>query len=441
MSLFGTDGIRAEAGRPPLDDTTVFRIGRALGRILPEGRRRGVIGGDTRESTPGIVAALARGLAASNVAIENAGVIPTPGVATLVRERRTGFGISVSASHNPWRDNGIKLFGPDGRKYPDAGESEIERALASETGAPANQPVPPVDPALRAAYARRLLAAAPDRLDGLRVALDPGNGAAFEIAPDVIGSAGAAVEAIGNAPDGRNINAGCGAVHPEGLAARVVSGGLAMGAAFDGDADRVILADEHGRILDGDDVLWMLARDARSRGALDPPLVIGTVMTNFGLEQAFRDLGVELRRTPVGDKHVARAMQETGARLGGESSGHVILGDLSTTGDGILAALCVAALVVRSGAPLSMLADLRKAPQVLENVPVARRVPLDQVVRLTRAVADAEAELAGEGRVLLRYSGTEPLLRVMVEGTDRPAVERIAAHLGDVARRELGAGG
>ena len=441
MKLFGTDGIRAEAGRPPLDDTTVFRIGKLLGRLVRRDGRRGVVGGDTRESTPAIVAAISRGLAAEGVAVENAGIVPTPAVAELVRQRKAAFGISVSASHNPWRDNGIKLFGPDGRKFPDAGESEIERRLPEETGAPGSDSLPSVDPSLATAYAKRLRGAVPGTLGGLRIVLDAGNGAAFALAPEVFRAIGADVEAIGVAPDGRNINEGCGAVHPERLASRVAEGGFAMGAAFDGDADRVILADENGRTLDGDDVLWMLARDAHGRGALDPPIVVGTVMTNFGLERALESIGVSLRRTPVGDRHVARAMEDTGARLGGETSGHVILGDLSTTGDGMLAALRIAALRVQSGAPLSRLADLRKAPQVLKNLPVARRVPLDQVVQLTRAVADAESELAGAGRVLLRYSGTEPLLRVMVEGTDRPAVERIASHLCEVARQELGGGG
>jgi len=441
MKLFGTDGIRGEDGKYPLDRPTVHRIGRILGRgIRRDGRDGafGVVGGDTRESTPELLAAIAGGLAAEDVPVENAGVVPTPAIADLVRARGAAFGIAVSASHNPWRDNGIKIFGSDGRKLPDPEESSIESALPRETSEPSIERVPAVLPELAESYARHVHSAVPGSLAGLAVALDCGNGAAFRLAPEIFARAGAVPAAFAASPDGRNINEGCGALHPERLAAVMREGRFAIGAAFDGDADRVILCDESGRVLDGDDVLWMLARDARERGALDPPLIVGTVMTNFGLERALGAIGVSLVRTPVGDRHVVRAMQETGARLGGETSGHIILCDLSTTGDGTLAALCVAALVVRSGAPLSRLADLRKAPQVLRNLRVPRRVPLDEVVRLARAVAEAETELAGDGRVLLRYSGTEPLLRIMVEGTDAAVVDRIAGRLSSVAEEELG---
>jgi phosphoglucosamine mutase len=297
--------------------------------------------------------------------------------------------------------------------------------------------VPRVDPLLAAAYRRRLAGAVDAPLDGLPVLLDCAHGAAFEVAPDAFADAGASVEARNVSPDGTNINEGCGALHPEGIAALAASGKYRLAAAFDGDADRVVLADETGRVLDGDDVLWILARDRRRRGALDPPIVVGTVMSNIGLEQALAGLGVALVRTPVGDRHVVRAMQDRGARLGGESSGHIVQSGLSTTGDGILAALSVASLVARSGGPLSALADLRKSPQVLRNLRVGRRVPLDDVVRLGRAVSDAERELDGHGRVLLRYSGTEPLLRIMVEGPDRAGVEAIAGRLCRIAEEEL----
>jgi phosphoglucosamine mutase len=436
MKLFGTDGIRGEAGEFPLDATTVYRVGRVLGRLIRRETPRGIIGGDTRESTPLLLAAVARGLAASGAELENAGVVPTPAVADLVRERNADFGIAVSASHNPWRDNGLKIFGPDGRKFPDAGESEIERLLTAERSIPAGEPSPPVDPELSALYCRHLASAVPDRLD-LPVVLDCGHGAAFSLGPAIFENAGARVEAHGIRPNGRNINDGCGALHPEYLSALASSGRFRLGAAFDGDADRVILCDETGRVLDGDDILWMLAREARRAGTLDPPVVVGTVMTNFGLERALLGLGITLARTPVGDRHVVRAMQESGARLGGESSGHVIIAPLSTTGDGILAALSVAALVARSGSPLSSIADLRKVPQVLRNLRVGRRVPLDEVVQLARAVEEAEKALSGNGRVLLRYSGTEPLLRVMVEGTERTVVDAIADRLCQVAEQEL----
>jgi phosphoglucosamine mutase len=436
--LFGTDGIRAEAGKFPLDPATIYRIGRVFGRRIRRDGAFGIVGGDTRESTPGILAALAAGIEAEGVSLENAGVVPTPAVADLVRSRGAAFGIAISASHNPWRDNGIKFFGADGRKLPDAEEAAIESALPDETGELAAQAPPPLRAELAEAYAARLVASVPERLEGIAVALDCGNGAAFELAPRIFTRAGARVEALGTRPDGRNINEGCGALHPEALSALVRERRFRFGAAFDGDADRLILCDETGRTLDGDDALWMLARDAHRRGALEPALVVGTVMTNFGLERALAALGVELRRTPVGDRHVVRAMQETGASIGGETSGHIILADYSTTGDGTLAALRIAALLSGSDVPLSRLADLSKAPQVLRNLRVARRVPLDEVVNLARAVADAERDLAGNGRVLLRYSGTEPLLRVMVEGTDRAEVERLADGLCAVAARELG---
>jgi len=437
VKLFGTDGIRAEAGKFPLDAATVYRIGRVLGRLAGARSARGVLGGYTRRSTPEILEAIARGLAAEAVALENAGVVPTPAVANLVRDRGARFGVAISASHNPWRDNGIKIFGADGRKLADDDEATIERELPAETAVPGDERVPEVDPRLAETYRRSVGAAAGD-LNGLPVLLDCANGAAFEVAPAIFRAAGASVDVRNASPDGTNINEGCGALHPEGLSALAASGRYRLAAAFDGDADRLVLADETGRVLDGDDVLWILARDLHRRGALAPPIVVGTVMTNIGLEQALSTIGASLVRTPVGDRHVVRAMQETGAVLGGESSGHVVQSALSTTGDGILGALSVAALVA-GGPALSALADLRKAPQVLRNLRVARRVPLDQLVALARAVANAEAELAGGGRVLLRYSGTEPLLRVMVEGADREAVERIATHLCDVARRELGA--
>jgi phosphoglucosamine mutase len=441
MTLFGTDGIRGEAGIAPLDDATVFRIGAALGRSLPSGGAapRVVTGGDTRESTPRILAALAGGLARGGAIVENAGVVPTPAIAALVLERGFAAGVSVSASHNPWRDNGIKLFGPDGGKWPDSGEKAIEEGVSdADTVAPAAPfQAPEEDPALAEAYLEHLLRISPEPIDGMPVLLDCGHGAAFELAPRLFQRSGARVESIGNRPDGRNINAGFGALHPERAAQGVAGGDFEMGAAFDGDADRAILCDEHGRILDGDDLLWILARHERSRGRLDPPVVVGTVMSNFGLEEALAKEGIRLERAPVGDRHVARRMKVTGARLGGEPSGHVILGRLSTTGDGILTARAVAGILRSSGLPLSRLADLEKTPQVLRNVRVARRVPVDEVAALAGEVASAQARLLGRGRVLVRYSGTEPLLRIMVEGVEPALVEEIAAALEEAARREL----
>lgn len=439
MKLFGTDGIRGEAGRFPLDDPTIFRIGRLLASELRDNRRV-IVGGDTRESTPRLVAAISAGLSAGRASVENAGTVPTPAVADLVLERKAAAGISISASHNPWHDNGVKIFAEDGRKWPDNGEREIEAGLA---GAPEALPPPPwnapaVDPSLAALALGKLASAAPGGLPEFPVLLDCGNGAAFDLGPSAFRAAGARVEAIAAGPDGRNINENCGALHPENLASRVAGSGARMGAAFDGDADRAILCDEKGRILDGDDVLWILARNEKRAGRLDPPVVVGTVLTNFGLETALAGEGIALERTPVGDRNVVRRMQETGAWLGGEPSGHVIQTRLCPTGDGIRTALSIAAIVLRSGAELSRLADLVKTPQVQRNVRVARRVPLDEIAILASEVARAEQELAGRGRVLLRYSGTEPLLRVMVEGEDAAQVSASAARLCEVAERELG---
>jgi phosphoglucosamine mutase len=439
MKLFGTDGIRGEAGRFPLDDATVFRIGRLLASEFRE-NRRAVVGGDTRESTPRLMAAISSGLAAGGTQVETAGVVTTPAVADLVLERRAAAGISISASHNPWRDNGIKIFAADGRKWPDEGEHEIESGLDRQDF-PRPDPVkdvPPPDPALFELALRRLAKAAPQSLEGFPVLLDCGNGAAFELGPRAFRAAGATVETICASPNGRNINEGCGALHPENLASRFAGSGNRMGASFDGDADRAILCDERGRILDGDDILWILARDQKRAGSLDPPIVVGTVLSNFGLEAALAREGIALERAPVGDRHVVRRMLETGAGLGGEPSGHVIQASLSPTGDGIRTALSIASLVSRTGNELSRLADLVKTPQVQKNVRVEKRVPLDEVVRLASEVARAERDLAGRGRVLLRYSGTEPLLRVMVEGEDAGQVASIAARLCDVAERELG---
>ena len=439
MKLFGTDGIRGEAGRFPLDDATIFRVGRLLASELRR-NRTAIVGGDTRESTPRLVAAISAGLAAGGAAVENAGVVTTPAVADLVLERKAGAGISISASHNPWRDNGVKIFAEDARKWPDDGEREIEAGLdlPGEPLPPLPWSAPPPDRGLVDLVLRRLAAAASVPLSGFSVLLDCGNGAAFELGPRAFRAAGARVEAIAAEPDGRNINESCGALHPENVAARLAGSGFRMGAAFDGDADRAILCDEKGRILDGDDILWLLAREEKRAGRLVPPVVVGTVLSNFGLETALAGEGIALERAPVGDRNVVRRMVETGATLGGEPSGHVIQSRLSPTGDGIRTALSIASLVVRSGVELSLLADLVKTPQVQKNVRVARRVPLDEIAVLATEVARAERELAGRGRVLLRYSGTEPLLRVMVEGEDAAQVSASAARLCEVAERELG---
>ncbi len=444
MKLFGTDGLRGRAGEYPLDPPSVRLLGQELGGRLAgsaSGAARVVVGGDTRESTPAIVADLAAGLRDADCGVASAGVITTPGIAELVLEIGAAAGVAVSASHNPYEDNGIKIFGPDGRKWPDAEEEFLEKKLIEGMGkgAPRATPAPPdPDPGLVATYISRLKAGAPEGLDGLPVLLDAGNGAAFQIGPRALRRAGARVTAIHDAPDGRNINRGCGALHPGDMAAATREEGAALGVAFDGDADRAIFADETGRILDGDDVLWIVARDWKARGMLPPGGVVGTVMSNYGLEAALCEEGIAFSRAAVGDRNVARRMDETGAALGGETSGHTLLAPLSPAGDGILTALVVASIVRSSGRKLSELATLTKMPQTLRNVRVGRRVPIEESRAITGAVARAEDVLRTRGRVFLRYSGTEPLLRILVEGPDHAEVHALADALEAVVRAELG---
>lgn len=443
MKLFGTDGIRCRAGEFPLDPASVRLLGREFGRRLKErgGRPvRVVLGGDTRESTPRIVADLAAGLREGGCGVAAAGIITTPGVAELVLELGASAGIAVSASHNPYEDNGIKIFGADGRKWPDAEEEYLEKKLVDAKDRPEDvtTPAPPdPDPGLAATYVSRLKGSVPEDLDGLSVLMDAGNGAAFQIGPRAFHRAGARVTAIHDAPDGRNINAGCGALHPETMASQMPLSGAALGVAFDGDADRSIFADETGRVLDGDDVLWIIARDWKRQGRLTPGGVVGTVMSNFGLERALAREGIAFRRASVGDRNVAKMMDETGAILGGETSGHILLSPLSPAGDGILTALVVSGIVRADGGRLSQLATLEKVPQILRNVRVARRVPLEESPGVQRALAGAEEALRARGRVFLRYSGTEPLLRILVEGPDAAEVHAIASSLEAAVRAEL----
>jgi len=441
VKLFGTDGLRGKAGEFPLDPASVRLLGRELGRRISGGRpARVVVGGDTRESTPRIVADVAAGLSEGGCNVASAGVITTPGVAELVLELGARAGVAISASHNPYEDNGIKIFGPDGRKWPDDEEEHLERCLVesrASAGAVTTPAPPDPDPGLVATYVSRLKASLPESLDGFPILMDAGNGAAFEIGPRAFQRAGARVTAIHVLPDGRNINLGCGALHPEEMARSTRESGVALGVAFDGDADRSIFADASGRILDGDDVLWVIARDWKTRGRLSPGGVVGTIMSNFGLEAAFAREGIPFHRSAVGDRNVARLMDETGAVLGGETSGHVLLAPLSPAGDGILTALIVASIVRASGRPLSELATLEKMPQTLRNVRVARRAPIDESPGIVECVARAEETLRGRGRVFLRYSGTELLLRILVEGPDAQEVKSVADALEAVVREAL----
>jgi len=436
--LFGTDGIRGTAGEPPLDPVTVSRVGAALvASLAAEGmpRPRLVVGGDTRESTSGIVAALAGGVAAAGGQVTSAGVVPTPAVACLVRALAAEAGVVVSASHNPWRDNGIKIFSAAGRKLPDTVEAAIERRI--EESAPASPRAVTPDPVLPQLYLEHLLEALPGRLEGLTVVVDAANGAAHEVAPAAFRAAGARVVSLGVAPDGRNINEGSGALHPDAMARATRETGADLGIALDGDADRIVVADGEGRLLDGDDVLHLWTLEMIREGRR-PDAVVGTVMSNFGFERALKDLGVALRRAPVGDRYVVEEMERSGALLGGEPSGHLIRADLSTTGDGTLTGLHLAAFVALSKTPLAAQPRFRRAPQLLRNVRVLERVPIEDVPALAVAIRRAEERLAGRGRLLVRYSGTEPLLRVMVEGDDAGLVAALADEIAAAARAALG---
>ena len=447
MRLFGTDGLRGRAGVFPLDSSSVRLLGREAGkRILQGPRGKVVLGGDTRESTEGIAAQLAAGFQEAGCLVEYAGVIPTPAVAELVLALQAGAGISVSASHNPYADNGIKIFGPDGKKWPDAEEESLEqKLLTSRKGADAApeasssagvEAAPPVKPDLAERYLALLAHHVPVSLAGMSVLLDTGNGAAFRVGPEALRQAGAQVSTICAAPDGRNINSGCGALHPEGMASETRARGMAMGVAFDGDADRSIFSDETGRILDGDDVLWILARDWKRKGLLSAGGVVGTVMSNWGLEAALAAEGIPFHRAAVGDRNVARLMEQTGANIGGETSGH-ILQPFSPSGDGILTTLLVASVASEARLPLSRLATLQKMPQALRNVKAARRVPLDGNSGIGAAVSRCESRLGDRGRVFLRFSGTEPLLRILVEGRDEKEVTAIADELEKAAKEAL----
>ncbi|HVF58701.1 MAG TPA: phosphoglucosamine mutase [Thermoanaerobaculia bacterium] len=444
--LFGTDGIRAPFGEPPLDRTTVTGVGRTLAATLhDEGREPTVVlGGDTRESTPALCRWLASGLAAGGVATLYGGVVPTPGVAYLARRRGAGAGIVVSASHNPYPDNGIKLIDGDGFKWSEAAEAALEERLKDWLGKEGRAAQPPLaeDPGLREEYLAHLAESVPgDRpLAGLAVVLDAANGATSAYAEEAFARLGARTTLLHAAPDGRNVNAGCGSTAPAEMAAAVPAAGADFGAAFDGDGDRCILADETGAVRDGDAILYLWGTALAARGELEPRKVVATSMSNLGLERALAREGIELLRTGVGDRLVVEAMRREGIRLGGEQSGHVVETSLATTGDGLLTALQMARLVRESGQLLSeLLAGFRRYPQVLLNVPVARKPDLAALPRVAAAVRAAEETLGADGRLVLRYSGTEPLARVMIEGPEQTAIDALAGEIAGAIQAELGA--
>jgi phosphoglucosamine mutase len=447
--LFGTDGIRGPAGEFPLDGPTVYLIGRSLAMHLAEniqGRKpRILIGRDTRESGPWIEAAIVAGATDAGAVCESAGIITTPGVAYLARTLPADAGIVISASHNPYNDNGIKVFAPSGRKLPDDIERQIEKDIDAGKGKVRDIAFESVENPgageLCEKYVNHLFSEVADglNLEGLKIVLDCANGAASQLAPGLFERLGADVVAINANPDGRNINAECGSLHLDRLQAKVIDENADLGVAFDGDADRALFVDARGEIVDGDATLWILAQYLASKGELDGQTVVATVMSNIGLEKALAGRGWKLLRTDVGDKNVLEELLRTNASIGGEQSGHIIFPKLSLAGDGMVTALCVLKAIKSAGIKLEESVEgFSRYPQILKNVVVRRKVPFAGVPEIAAAAKNVEAELAGNGRLLLRYSGTEPLARVMIEGADQRTIEDLANELAGVIKGSLG---
>jgi phosphoglucosamine mutase len=444
MRLFGTDGVRGTAGQFPLNPPTVRRLGAAVVRALPHGTAspRLLIGRDTRESGSWIEAELAHGAAGEGAIVTSAGVVPTPAVAYLTRSAGYDLGIVISASHNPFEDNGIKVFSGRGEKFTEEVERHVEAIVADPAwtvaaGEAADlQTTQSVEP-----YLQHLRIVFPEvaSLGPFKLAIDCANGATTPVAPQLFMGLGIELVVIADEPDGHNINLNCGSTHPELLSTTVVDRGCDMGVAFDGDGDRAIFVDQFGHVINGDAVLLMCARQLQRETRLAGDIVVATVMSNIGLEIAFKDAGIEMVRTAVGDKYVMEEMLKRGATLGGEQSGHIIFSDYLYTGDGLCTALNVLRTVAMTGRALADLAsDLTTFPQVLLNVRVRERADLKTVAPVAAAIADVEARVAGQGRLLVRYSGTEPLLRVMLEGRDEHEIREWAQKIVDVVQENLG---
>jgi len=446
--LFGTDGIRALAGQYPLDATTIFACGLALGHSLRKlaSEPKVILGRDTRESGPWIAATLAAGLREAGAKVESAGVLPTPAVAYLARKHGFQAGVVISASHNPWYDNGIKIFGGDGFKLADAVELAMEDEIlhhAAQIAAPDPATLPAVEenPAYKADYIQFLIDCVPGlSLDGLRIVADCAHGAAAAVAPEIFKRLGGNCVTLCNiAPDGRNINEGCGALHPKWVAAEVAAQGAELGLTFDGDADRCMLAGAKNNVINGDAILLVAARDLKARGMLTGDLVVATTMSNMGLEAALKRSGIRMLRAAVGDRYVLELMLKRYAALGGEQSGHILLPHLATTGDGLLTALVVLDLIARTGKSIDELtADLKVFPQVIVNVRVREKKPLESIPAVAAAIRAAEEELKDSGRVVIRYSGTEPLARVMIEAESDEAMRRHSEGIAGAIRVEIG---
>jgi phosphoglucosamine mutase len=442
--LFGTDGIRGPFGEPPLDPDTVRRIGMALGKTLATTAPEPMVllGGDTRSSTPQICRWLAQGLVAAGCRYRYSGTLPTPAIARSVVDFGAAAGVAVSASHNPYPDNGIKLIDGQGFKWTQGAERRLEETLS---GIPElSSPTPldlTIDQKVAETYLDHLTAVLPEveSLRGCKIVLDTAHGAATGLAPRLFERLGATVTTLGDRPDGTNINSGCGSTRPEALAAATVTNGGGLGFAFDGDADRVLAADQKGTVHSGDATLYLLARWLKSRGDLDPPTIVATSMSNLGLEVALGREGIQLLRCDVGDRVVVDTLRREGLLLGGEQSGHIVHLGLATTGDGLLTALLLANLTCRTGKSLSeLLEGFRNFPQILRNVRVSSMPDLNTIPSVRKAVRETESALGTRGRLVLRYSGTEPLARVMIEGADRPQVESLAAHLAEVIASSIG---
>ncbi|WP_298285755.1 phosphoglucosamine mutase [Acidocella sp.] len=435
--FFGTDGIRGKANTYPMTVETALKLGQAAGILFTRGnhRHRVIIGKDTRLSGYMLEPALTAGFTSAGMNVTLAGPLPTPAIAMLTRSLRLDLGVVISASHNPFEDNGIKLFGPDGTKLSDETELEIEALMAQDLTARLAGPEHLGRASRLVDAAGRYIEAAKSslprglRLDGLKIVLDCAHGAAYKVAPAALYELGAEVIALGVQPDGFNINRDAGSTAPRQLCEAVLEHGADIGIALDGDADRVILADETGEIIDGDQILGLIARDMHAQERLTGPGIVATVMSNLGLERFCAGLGLALHRTKVGDRYVAETMRDLGLNLGGEQSGHVILSDFATTGDGLVAALQVLAVLVRSGQPASKACRVfAPLPQLMRNVRYNGVSPLG-APHIKDAIAEASARLGQRGRVLIRPSGTEPLIRVMAEGEDAGLIQQIVSEL------------
>jgi phosphoglucosamine mutase len=447
--LFGTDGVRGVANMEPMTTETAMKIGRATAYLFKgrEGHRaKIVIGKDTRLSGYMIENAISSGVCSMGVDVLLVGPLPTPGIAFITQSMRADAGVVISASHNPFQDNGIKIFSSDGFKLPDQLEERIEALIDSGELDPLRPTAEEVGKAYRVDDARGryivfLKSSFPRdmTLEGMKIVVDCAHGAAYKVAPLVLEELGAEVIPLGVDPDGENINRGCGCLHPDLISRIVVQEGADLGIALDGDGDRTIFCDERGMVVDGDQVMAMTALDLDAQGGLSKRTLVATIMSNIGLELLLRQKGIQMIRTPVGDRYVVEEMRRGAYNLGGEQSGHVVFLDHNTTGDGVITALQVLSLMQRSDQPLSQLASvLERFPQMIKNIPVRDKPPLEQVPQLQQKIRDVEKRLGEEGRVLVRYSGTEPVLRVMVEGTEEETISSIAVELEEMILENIG---